>query len=329
MADPSDRIFDELTGCIVVLAGPGVVDAGALDALRDLASAGGLGVANTWGAKGAFAWDSPHHLGTCGLQAHDFELLGFATADVIVTTGLDADEAPADRVALAPVVDVAPLDLIALVGRVRATATPPNDLYPRLAAVAQPGYRDPKVPLHPARAVADLGAVLPPEGLVVAEPGVAGLWVARTFPTPALTPGRPRRVLVPARRLDAGPIGIALAAARAGRPAVYVTAGEPDPATRAAIEAAERDAVALTVVVWRTAGRLSDADEHATVLSEALATQRCARLDIPVALADTQLLLDAAGPVVAWDGLTPAEMVQAGLAGTSDAGTEATRAEQE
>ena len=25
--------------------------------------------ANTWGAKGVFPWDSPHHLGTCGLQA--------------------------------------------------------------------------------------------------------------------------------------------------------------------------------------------------------------------------------------------------------------------
>ena len=54
-----------------------------------------IGVANTWGAKGVFAWDSPHHLGTCGLQAHDFELLGFADLDLLWVTGLDPDESPA------------------------------------------------------------------------------------------------------------------------------------------------------------------------------------------------------------------------------------------
>jgi len=80
------------TGRVVVLAGPGVIDDGALEGLRAFAAAGSLGVANTWGAKGVFAWDSPHHLGTCGLQANDFELLGFGDAGVIVATGLDPDE---------------------------------------------------------------------------------------------------------------------------------------------------------------------------------------------------------------------------------------------
>ena len=216
---PLDSV-DDVRGCVVVLAGPGVVDDDAVDGLRAFAGAGNLGVANTWGAKGVFAWDSPHHLGTCGLQALDFELLGFGDADAIVTTGLDPDESPPARIALAPTIDVAPGALAGLAGSVRAESAPVNDLYSRLAAVAQPGYAATKVPLHPARAVADLGAVLPSGGLVVAEPGIAGLWVARTFPTPALDPGAPRRVVVPARREPGAAARTAVAAARRAARAV-------------------------------------------------------------------------------------------------------------
>jgi thiamine pyrophosphate-dependent acetolactate synthase large subunit-like protein len=307
MTDHAVTLGGEVTGRVVVLAGPGVIEEQAIEALRDLAAAGGLGVANTWGAKGVFAWDSPHHLGTCGLQARDFELLGFAAADVIVATGLDADEAPRDRFALAPVIDVAPAQLGALVGRIRATDPLRNDLYPRLAAIARPGYVDDKVPLHPARAVADLGAVLPAGGLVAAEPGLAGLWVARTFPTPPLDPGAARRVSVPARRDPGLAVDRAVAAARAGRPAIYVTASEPDASARAAIDRAASRGVDLAVVVWRPTGRLHDVDEHASRLREALATSGPTWVEVPVDLGDTRLLIDAAGVVVAWDGLEESE----------------------
>ena len=36
-----------------------------------------------------FNWDSPHHMGTCGLQADDFALLGFAEYELIVASGID------------------------------------------------------------------------------------------------------------------------------------------------------------------------------------------------------------------------------------------------
>ena len=96
--------------------------------------------------------------------------------------------------ALAPVRHVAPGDLAALASTVHPCRRPipPNDLYTQLSAIAQPGYVDDKVPFNPARAVVTLGQTMPPGGLVTATPGVAGLWVARTFPTPALQPaGRP------------------------------------------------------------------------------------------------------------------------------------------
>jgi hypothetical protein len=299
----ASRRRDVAHGRVVVLAGPAVIDAGAVDGLRALAGAGDVGVANTWGAKGVFAWDSPHHLGTCGLQARDFELLGFGDVDVIVTTGLSEDESPHERFALAPTVDIAPSDLAAHAGRVRATSSPENLLYPTLAAVAQPGYASTKVPLHPARAVSDLGTVLPAGGLVTAEPGVAGLWIARTFPTPALTAGAPRRVVVRSVHTPGAACRDAIDAARSGRPAIFVTASEPDAATADALAGAEAAGVDLAVVVWSEAGRLRAVDDHATRLREALESTGVTRVDVPVAIEDTQLLVDAAGSVVAWGGL--------------------------
>ena len=97
----------------VVLAGPGVVRDGAIEGLRAFAAAANVGVANTWGAKGVFNWDSPHHLGTVGLQARDFELLGFADHDLIIATGVDRLETRGGF-ALAPVRHVAPGDLAGL-----------------------------------------------------------------------------------------------------------------------------------------------------------------------------------------------------------------------
>jgi hypothetical protein len=186
---------------------------------------------------------------------------------------------------------------------VRATSSPDNLLYPRLAAVAQPGYESTKVPLHPARAVADLGAVLPAGGLLTAEPGVAGLWVARTFPTPALTPGAPRRVVVRSVHAPGAACRDAIDAARSGRPAIFVTTSEPDDATADALARAQETGVDLAVVVWGEAGRLRAVDDHATRLHEALQSKGVTRVDVPVAIEDTQLLVDAAGSVVAWGGL--------------------------
>ena len=298
------RLVEARTGRVVVLAGPGVIDAGAIDGLRSFADAGSLGVANSWGAKGVFAWDSPHHLGTCGLQARDFELLGFADADLIVTTGIDRRESPPERFALAPILDIAPSELSSRSGEVVATGQPlENRLYERLAAIAQPGYVDAKVPLHPARAARDLGVSLPPGGLVTAEPGVAGLWIARTFPTPALAAGEPRRVVVPARP-DAGvATRLALDAAGTGRPSIAVTAAPMNDAVAAVFEEATREGTPLVLVVWERAAELEHAEDHQALLHAALSASGPSIIEVPVALDDTAELVAAAGEVVAWGGL--------------------------
>jgi thiamine pyrophosphate-dependent acetolactate synthase large subunit-like protein len=262
--------LEQPRGRTAMLAGPGVLRDRAVDGLREFASAANIGVANTWGAKGVFNWDSPHHLGTCGLQEHDFELLGFGELDLLWIVGLDPDESPAARYELgAQVVAIEPTNLAAFATEVARSSYPitPPPLFERLAAVAQPGYIDERFPRHPARAVMELKQQMPPGGIVTAEPGLAGLWVARTFPTDA-----PGTVVVPAVAAPGIGVAVALAAARAGLAASAVAVDPLDATSRALIDLAARLDVPMSVDVWGE--------------------------DVDLSL--TSLLVDAAGPVVAW-----------------------------
>jgi thiamine pyrophosphate-dependent acetolactate synthase large subunit-like protein len=288
-------------GRAVVLAGPEVVRAGRVDDLRALAAAGNLPVANTWGAKGVFAWDSPHHMGTCGLQARDFELLGFASYDVIVATGLDPAESPRERFELAPIVEVPPAALGYVAPQITPASEPirANELYARLSAIAQPGYVDDRVPLHPARAIADLRGALSPGGVVAADPGLAGLWVARTFPTT-----EPGTVIVPARAALGIAAALALLAALRGLPAIAVTTEPLDHTTLAVLELATRLAAHCTVDVWSAGGPVRRAGDHLGQLQAAAREPGVTIVDVPVDASPTSELVDAAGPVIAWDGLT-------------------------
>ena len=83
----------------VVLVGPGAMQEA--DAVHALVARLGAPVANTWGTKGIYAWDDPHHMGTCGLQRDDFALLGFAGFELIIAIGTDPYETPEHRYALA------------------------------------------------------------------------------------------------------------------------------------------------------------------------------------------------------------------------------------
>ena len=267
---PAFAQIDQPRGRVAMLAGPGVLGARAVDGLRAFAAAAHVGVANTWGAKGVFNWDSPHHLGTCGLQADDFALLGFADLDLLWVTGLDPDEVRPDRYELgARVVTLRPTDLAALATGVARSSYPitPPPLFERVAAVAQPGYVDDRFPRHPARAVMDLKQRTPPGGIVTAAPGPAGLWFARTFPTDA-----PGTIVVPAVATAGIAVAVALAAARAGRPAAAVAIAPLDGVSQALVDLGERLSVPLTVELWGD--------------------------DVDLAL--TAMLVDAAGPVVAW-----------------------------
>lgn len=287
-------------GDLVVLAGPGVVGTGNIDGLRAFATAANVPVANTWGAKGVLRWDSPHHMGTCGLQARDFELLGFAGYDTIVATGIDPAESPPERFALAPVVEVPAGELGRLAQRVEPAPGElrPNDLYARLSKVAQPGYTDGRVPLHPARAVADVRSVLPSGGVVTADPGIAGVWVARTFPTT-----EPGTVTVPATARRGIAAALALVAALRGVPAIAVTIEPIDPTTFGVLKLGTELGAAFVVDVWGAGGPVRRVEDHGAQLQAAVSEPGVTIVDVPVDLSLTRKLVDAAGPVVAWGGL--------------------------
>jgi hypothetical protein len=109
-----------------------------------------------------------------------------------------------------------------------------------------------------AKRAAALAAALPEGGLVVAEPGLVGFWVARTFPTSV-----PGSVVVPATGGREAAWRAALDAAAAGRPVTLVTDAPPPAEVTAGgvavelwgddvdLDPAPLVAVAGEIVAWR------------------------------------------------------------------------------
>jgi hypothetical protein len=254
---------------VAAIAGPDVLAHDALGALHRFADRTRIGVANTWGAKGVYPWDDPHHLGTVGLQRDDFELLDLDAVDLVLMIGTDPLESP-DTAIDRPVIHIDPhhLDHLRVTPNRELPARP--RFFDTIAAIAGPGYTSDAWPRHPARAVIDLKQGIPPGGIVTAEPGPVGLWVARTFPT-----DRPSQVVVPAWARPGAAAALALATVLRGR---HATAVMPEPLDE------------ITIEVARIADRLE-------------APVRFEPWGADVDLSRTEDLVAAAGPVVAWGGL--------------------------
>jgi hypothetical protein len=290
----------------MVLAGPGVVTDRAIPGLHAVAAAGSLGVLNTWGAKGVFDWRSRHHLATAGLQSHDFVLGGLGDADLIVATGVDPSEAPDDRWRLAPVVEVPPGALDPLAerwARPRAEiAVPP--LRAGLARVTQEGWARTKAPLAPTKATQSYGVALG-GGLVAADPGVAGYWVARTFATTEVG-----AVHVPADREAHGTAAACAAVARLrapGRPVLAIVDARPDGSVHEVVAevvaAAARLGIAVPVEAWHPEGAPLDAGEHLARLASLVHAEHQVTMTLATDPAQLGRAIDVAGEVIAWGGL--------------------------
>lgn len=289
----------------LVLAGPGVVRDRAVPGLHAVAAAGSLGVLNTWGAKGVFDWRSRHHLATAGLQSDDFLLGGLGDADLIVATGVDPGEAPDVRWRLAPVVEVPPGALDPLAERWTRPRTeiavPP--LRTGLTRVTQEGWARTTVPLAPTKVTQAYAAELV-GGLVAADPGIAGYWVARTFPTTETG-----AVHVPAERQAHGAAVACATVARLrapGRPVLAIVDAGPDGSVREVVaevvDAAARLGVAVPVEAWHSEGDRLDADEHSARLASLVDAEQ--PVSVTLATDPTQLgrAIDVAGEIIAWGG---------------------------
>jgi acetolactate synthase-1/2/3 large subunit len=194
--------------CPVVLAGNGVLRTGTSPELRAFAEATGIGVAATFMGKGVVADDDEMWLGTVGMQARDYELAGFADADVVITIGFDlVEHAPShwnpDRDKRIVCIDTAPVevdanfitevDLIGDMGSIlrslaaackdrRDDRTNSRGLQELVSAAFEAGREDDAFPMHPARALWELRQVMGRSDILVSDVGLHKLWISRIFP---------------------------------------------------------------------------------------------------------------------------------------------------
>ena len=194
----------------VVLAGNGVLRAGAAPELREFARASGVPVAETFMGKGALDYADPQALGTVGLQERDYELAGFADADVVIAVGYDlVEHAPEhwnpSRDKTIVVVDsvAAEIDayftpavellgdlrhvLLRLAEECRDVRKPhpgpsPSRLRDVVLGRLEAARDDDAFPVHPPRALWELRQALEPSDVLVSDVGLHKLWIARMFP---------------------------------------------------------------------------------------------------------------------------------------------------
>jgi hypothetical protein len=173
-------------------------------------------------------------------------------------------------------------------------------LYDAIAAVVTPLYESDAVPLTAARASLHLSGALPDRGMVVADPGPAGFWIARAFPTSI-----PGSVCVPATRVEGFAAAAALVCGLEGRPCVAVSdqiEGPEglDPTTSQVLELAEALGVPVPLQLWGPRGSLASSTAHVEMLSESLSGGGVRIDDVPVDLSGTTELERVAGPLRAW-----------------------------
>jgi hypothetical protein len=303
-SEPAPGVVDALRNAdtVAVLAGPGVVRDAAVPGLHDLAARASLGVLNTWGAKGVFHWRSRHHLATVGLQADDFVLGGLSDVDLIIATGLDQWESPADRWQLAPKFIVPPSALAPLAEQCAAVeaqiVVPP--LRHRLAGVTQRGWEVEDSPLPPTRVTLHYGECVSAGTMVAADAGMAGFWVARTLGTTRLG-----GVIVPSLPI-AGFAAACVAVLRLrhpGRNGLAIADASGGEQTAAVVEAARRLGIVVPVETWDPDGERLDADAHRERLDRMVNGGDPGSAGVhTLATHQGQLaeMVEAAGPVVAW-----------------------------
>ncbi len=203
------KAADMIRGAInpVVLAGNGVVRAGAAPALREFCRATGIAAAHTFMGKGVLDAFDERSLGTVGLHSRDYALAGFEDADVVICVGYDlVEHAPKHwnpkRDKKIVMVDSQPAEIdehylpeVELIG----------DIYHVLSRLAEEGrdvphsggdarlhelimrrfaaaQHDDAFPVQPPRALWEIRQALGREDMLISDVGLHKLWIGRMFP---------------------------------------------------------------------------------------------------------------------------------------------------
>jgi len=287
---------------ILVLVGPGVIRANAVDGVRDFARTAGCGIVTSWGAKGVERWDSPFHFGTFGLQQLDAQCTGLDQAEIVILSGIDPDETPAHLLDGLVTQQVPPAQLHALATGWTASRKLPErpESYELLRSVITPQYESEAVPLTAPRAALHLAGMLPEQGLVVADLGAAGFWLARSFPT-----SFPGNICIPSTFTPGFAAAAALVCSLEGRPCFAVSdqlggIDGIDDLTAELLELAEELDQAVAIQLWGPEGTLAHSAQHIDLLKAELATEQVRIDEVPVDVDATEGLEQVAGELIAW-----------------------------
>ncbi|MDP8903835.1 MAG: thiamine pyrophosphate-binding protein [Chloroflexota bacterium] len=261
----------------VVLAGGGVLRAGASALLIELAKRLAVPVMAAWRRPDVFPNTHPLYLGMTGYGAPPTVLARLESADALLVLGCRLSEVatfgyriPADTTRWAHV-DLEPrtghaglrrpnlaiaadagafLDAaLSVLGDHRSTARPANtadrDAYLAASAVDGGAWAGPGV--HPGRVVSTLQRVLPPDAVLTTDAGNFGLWPARGYRF-----SRPGTFLGPTSgAMGYGlPAAIAAALCRPGRAAVALTGDGGFAMTMSELETAVRERARSVALVF-------------------------------------------------------------------------------
>jgi acetolactate synthase-1/2/3 large subunit len=191
----------------IVLAGNGIIRAGASPALREFSRATGISVAETFMGKGVMDFTDPRALGTVGLQSRDYAMAGFEDADVVIACGYDlVEHAPEHwnprRDKKIVVIDSQPAEIdefftpaVELVGDIyhmlsRLTEecrhVPHSGGSTRLRDVVLGRFEaakdDDAFPMQPPRALWEIRQALGRHDILISDVGLHKLWIGRMFP---------------------------------------------------------------------------------------------------------------------------------------------------
>jgi acetolactate synthase-1/2/3 large subunit len=260
----------------IILAGNGVVRAGAWKHLADFAERLNIPVANTFMAKGVVPFGNRTSLSSAGLQANDYISCGFSRADVILCVGYDLveyhpylwhpsrdrsiihiDRTPAEvdehySVAVGVLGDIKHSLL-----RIAELATPHQGHLMRALreALIEEMNRhrdDADFPIKPQKIIWDLRTVLDLDDVVICDVGAHKMWMARMFRCE-----QPNTCIISNGFASMGiavPGAIAAKLVAPERAVVAVTGDAGFLMNSQEIETAMRLGVAIVVLIWNDSG---------------------------------------------------------------------------
>ncbi len=256
----------------IIMAGNGVIRAGASTQLVDLAEKLNIPVATTFMAKGVIPTSHPLSLGAVGLQADDYVSCGFDRADVIVCVGYDIveyhpylwhktqdrkiihiDSLPAEvdefYIVEAGVIGNIGEALKGLVTESRHHAqNKVTNLRDAIVDEFSQYAGDTGFPVKPQKIIWDLRQALKPEDIVVCDVGAHKMWMARMYQAE-----RPNTCIISNGFASMGiavPGAIAAKLTHPERASIAVTGDAGFLMNSQEIETAMREGIAIVILIW-------------------------------------------------------------------------------